>query len=343
MNSTKKIFYLLLLTFLPFIYSCEDDSPEVVNGSSYENGILLVNQGNFMQGNGSLDFYSYAQEQVIPNVYAIENEETVGGIIENVAVYEDRMFIITNNSDRIIVADPGTLQMISDVEGLITPRYITVHGDKGYVSVWGPYGPAPDYNLEDSEVVVLDLNNYTISGRIPVAAAPEGMITIGDKVFAAGHYSNIITVIDTDTDAVIEEIETEAGPTHFLIDNDDRLWVSFTSGFLIRFNPGTYEEEARIELPGDAPQGQLKMHENALFYRTTNSIYKLDLNTAVASLEKVLEAENINAFNIDPENGDILIGTAAGADPGTIVRFDSEGNELDNFAAGVFPHELIFR
>ncbi len=351
MIRTQKSFYLLLLSILlPFLYSCEDDSTEPVIDSLYENGILVVNQGNFGQGNGSLDYYSYGQEGLMRNVYEKENEEPVGGIIQNIAFHNERMYIVSNNSDKIIVADGGSLQMLNTVEGLTTPRYISFHGNKAYVSVWGPY--TADWTLESSEVAVIDLNNHSIIKRIPVAAGPEGIITIGNKVFVANSESNIITVIDANTDEIIEEIETEARPAHLLEDNNGHLWVSYSSGFIMQFNPDNYQAVKKIEIEGNAaPQGRMALHENDLYFRlsqaleypeTSDAIYRVS-TTGDAFPQLVMEKGNMYTFSVDPANGDILAGIAAGADPGTIVRFDNEGNEQDNFAAGVFPHEIIFR
>ena len=350
MNRTNKSFYLLLLAIFPFIWSCDDENPEPLAESLYGNGILVVNQGNFGQGNGSLDFYNTAENTLTRNVYEKENEEAVGGIIQNVTFNADQMYIISNNSDKIVVADANTLQMLNTVEGLTTPRYISINGEKAYVSVWGPY--TEDFTLEESEVAVLDLSDFSIEKRIPVAGGPEGIISIGNKIFVANSFSNVITVIDTETDEVIEEISTEFGPTHLLQDKNGKLWVSYSSGFLVAFNPETYQEERRITIEGDAPQGKLELYENELYFRTTeyleypetfNAIHKIKVNVAEAVPQLVLEKENIYTFSVNPQNGDILTGIASGADPGTIVRFDNEGNELDNFAAGVFPHEIIFR
>lgn len=356
MKNLNKFAFLLFLSFIPFLNSCVEDSPDPTETTTakYSDGVLVVNQGNFADADGSLDFFGFEESALSRNVYENENGEAVNGIIEDVAFYNDKMFIISNVADRIIITDADSLREISSLQGpeLVTPRYFTASGDKGYVSVWGAY-TIPGYTLDASSVAILDLNTNSLLSSIPVPAGPEGIIAVGNKVFVANSATDTLTVIDTRTDAVIEKIKTRAAPKHFVLDEAENLWVVYGSGFIAQIDPETYEEEHLLELAGDSPSGKIQLVGNTLYYHTSrygqegeifNALYKVNLSASgTSSPEKILEKENMSTFAIDPATGNIYAGIAAGAEASTIVIFDQEGKELDNFAGGRFPHELIFR
>lgn len=353
MNKLNKLFHLLPLVIILFLYSCDDDQPAPIAEAKYSNGVLVVNKGNYMQGNGSLDFYNIEEKSLSRNIFQTENNEIVGGIIEDVAFYKGKGYIISNVADKIIITDADSLREIATIQdrSLTTPRYFTASGDKGYVSVWGPY--ESDYSLQNSKVIVIDLNSNSILDSIPVPPGPEGLLAIEDKVFVANSTTDSLSVIDTKTDAVIKKIKTQSGPQQIVADSDGNPWVIFSSGYIIQFNSDTYAEETVIELSGDSPSGKVQLVGNTLYFHTSrwnddysktfNAIYKIDLSAAGTSVEPVVEKENMSTFSVDPTNGNIYAGIAAGADPGTIVVFDEDGTEQENFAAGVFPHEIIVK
>jgi YVTN family beta-propeller protein len=346
--------YLLLLSILPFLNACTDDTPEPAEGEPvYRNGILVVNQGNFSSADGSLDFYDPAEEVHTINVYQKANQEPIGGIIEDVAFHAGKAIIISNAADKVIIADENSLVEVATIEDaeLATPRYFAGSGSKGYISVWGPY--EDDWSLQNSRVAVLDLSSNTLASTIEVPAGPEGIVSIGNKVFVANSFTDTISVIDTQTDALIKKIKTHPSPSHFAVDANGQLWVVYGSGYIARINPFTYEEEKTIEISDKSLSGKIQLVGNTLYFHTSqwdesytntsNAIYKVDITAASPEAALVLEKENMRTFRVDAENGNIYGGISLGAESGTIVVFDQQGQETGNFAAGKFPHQIIFR
>jgi YVTN family beta-propeller protein len=354
MKTNNNLFYLLTLAVLSFLYSCDDagTDPVVEEQAKYSNGVLVVNQGNFSNADGSLDFFHFEDETLTPFVYQKENEEEINSIIEDVAFHNDKMYIVANAADKIVVTDADSLNKIASITdaALATPRYFTATGDKGYVSVWGPY--EDDYSLKNSKVAVLDLNSNAILSTIPVPAGPEGIVALNNKVFVANSWTDTITVIDTQTDAVIDKIKTTVPPQHFVVDSNNKLWVIFGNS-ISQIDPSSYEELMTIDFEGKSLSGKAQLVGNSLYFhtsqwnsdytKTSNGVYKIDITASSPTAEVVVEKENMRTFGIHPETGNVYGGVAVGAEAGTIVVFDKDGKELDNFASGKFPYEIIFR
>lgn len=355
MNKLNKLFYLLSIALVPLLYSCEEDGPEPVvekQEARYGNGVLVINQGNFSNADGTIDYYSFEEESLSRSIFLKENEEPIGGIIEDVAFHGDKAFIISNVADKIIITDADSLNEVATIQDaeLVTPRYFAGVGNKGYVTVWGPY--EEDWTLKNSKVAVLDLTSNSLLTTIPVPAGAEGIAAIGNKIFVANSSTDTITVIDTKTDAVIHKIKTASSPKHFVVDGNENLWVIYRNS-LSQIDPDTYEELKSVQFEGLSLSGKAQLIDNTLYVHTSrwsedysktfNAVYTIDISAAELAEELVLEKENMRAFGVDPEGERMYGGVAVGAESGTVVVFDLEGNELDNFAAGKFPHEIIIR
>ena len=113
---------------------------------------------------------------------------------------------MVNNSQKIEIANRYTFKSIDSITtGLVNPRYfVSVDGNKGYVSNWGD----PNDNTDDY-LAVLDLRTNTITSTIDVDFGPERMVTYNNKIFVAhqGAYgqNNLISVI---SGASVESIIT---------------------------------------------------------------------------------------------------------------------------------------
>ena len=72
MSNVKLIFFSLVITGLVSQSSCEDGG--TVEDLPKKTGVLIVNEGNFGQGNGSVSFYDEEQYQEIRNQLVREVE-----------------------------------------------------------------------------------------------------------------------------------------------------------------------------------------------------------------------------------------------------------------------------
>jgi YVTN family beta-propeller protein len=347
MKKPANMYMLAILLALSFLACSEEDSglPE------YRNGKLLLNTGNFSEGNGSLDFIP-AEGESIRSIFHQVNQQAPGGILEDLQFTEGKpAALISNVPDQLMLLDANTLELqarISDENALHTPRYSSWAGNELFVSTWGPF-TLPDYNLESSSLSVIDPQTQSVNANIPVPAGPEGILTVNEQLWVACSFTDTLAIVDPASRSIAKKIRTPFGPSHLLADEQNRVWLSCSSGFLLAFAADTQKELFRIDLQGASPSGKMQRQDNYLYflarsydasYNSFGSIYRIDLRAATPQPEELVSnAANLSCFLADTD-GKLWLGYAAGAEPGTLILQNAEGEQLQSWPAGIFPHQL---
>ncbi len=173
---------------------------------------------------------------------------------------------------------------------------LSADGNTAYVSNWG-----------SESVTVIDIAGDSIVDHIPVGKNPEGMILKGDNLYVASSDEDVIDIIDTQINTVVEEILLTGGddyygymPTHMSLYGDDLYVVC--SGF----NSLAVIDTATNSVRGHIPTGWYPM---AL---------------AVDAVSDVVYVANAKGEGRGPGND-------AQSQSGTIGVFDKPDN--DDFAA----------
>ena len=187
----KKVNFLILpIALLAVIFSA-CSSTEVVPKGEFATGVVIVNEGNFSEANGSIGFYNESAAEVSQDIFEKANGVATGGLIQSVYFYENLAFIIDQAGNRIEVVEAETFKSVATIaSGLNTPRYMVVANGKGYVSNWGSYDA--NFDLPDSYVAVVDLESFTILKTIKTDNGSEGLIAYGGNDYVANSNSNTI-------------------------------------------------------------------------------------------------------------------------------------------------------
>lgn len=161
-----KITKLLGVLFLGGILftSCSDDPTPSLPKGDYENGILISGEGTTAVS-GSVSFVSNDLSIVENTIYKKVNNAEFGEYVQSIAFDDDRAYIVADNQNTVTVVDRYTFDKAGTITtGLSTPRYMTVVGNKGYVTNWG----ATD-NDNDDFVAIVDLNSLVVEEKVEVA------------------------------------------------------------------------------------------------------------------------------------------------------------------------------
>lgn len=350
MKIKNNLVLALSLLVLSFSCSSDDDNHQQEPQGAYEDGMLITNEGNFGQGNGSVtyvsDDFSYTEQKVFFNV----NGTLLGDTAQSIGFYDDLAYIVVNNSQKIEVVNRYTFQSVATIDsGLSNPRYITFLSGKGYVTNWGDGS-----NPEDDFVAVINLETNTVSSTIPVEEGPERIVTNGTSIYVAhqGGYgqNNIISVIKPNSDEV-ETITVGDVPNSMVFDNQGSLYVlsggipawteNETGGQLDVINTSSNTVSATFGFDDNEHPSNLTYGES-LYYTLNGGVYKLAVGSE--ELPTTPEIEDVN-FNYMAIHNNVLYGVDAGdyTSNGTLQSFDLETNALKHSKeVGIIPSGIYF-
>ncbi len=204
--------------------------------------------------------------------------------------------------------------------------------------------------MANSSIAVFDRATHQLEKSISVPSGPEGVVIEGNMLWVANSFTDTITIVNTNTLEVAQKFKSANKPD-MLEKADGKIYV-LAGDTISRYNPSSYALEQSIKLPGNATKWQfvgnmlyfLTQEWSADYSTTYNTLYKLALSELKGQAKQVVKMNDARVFWVSPANGEIYLGVAGGADPGTLLRFGADGStQLDRQAAGVFPNQLIPR
>ena len=208
--------YLKFLLCFIIVYSCANSETEqTLNNRSF---VFVACEGNFGASNGSIHIID-------------ENGETssvndIGDVVQSLEVYNNKLFVIVNNSHKILAYDitenglslPG-IEVSTNGSG---PREMVIVNDNLYFTNWNT-----------NDVKILNLFNYTISDFISFNGKPESIIYDNNSLYVGiqlnNDYtdSNLMYRVDPNSGNILNEYEIGYGPTS-IINANDEIYVANT-------------------------------------------------------------------------------------------------------------------
>ena len=332
----------LLLLIIPVLVSC--DPAEETRLFPPGGGYIILNEGNYLAGNGSLSFYSTATKEIYNSIFGEMNQRALGDIPSFMAVDGDRGFIVVNNSGTIEVVNMQTMESLATITGLNSPRQMVIHGRKGYVS-----------SLFSNEITVIDLDDMVVTGSIDIACTSEAMVISGTRLFSA-HWSGgrSIIVTDLEREEVIETIVVGLEPESMVLDRDKKLWVLCTGGWngeevpaIFRISTVTYEKEAEMPFRtvNDNPSSlTINMTGDTLYY-LDEGVRRLTLTEASLPAEPFIEAGDRLFYKLAAGAGGQICVTDAidYQQKGDFLVYNSWGELTDIEQTGIIPGFILLK
>jgi len=341
----KTLLLSIVILFMTGLCSCtlfEQNDPSPDTGYSYlqDDGLFLVNEGNFMGGNGSLSFYSFKSSVIYNGLFNEINGRPLGDIPNSITLYGDRLYIVVNNSGKIEVTERATLKSVKTIRELDSPRNILVVGQNiAFVT-----------SLWSKKIIVIDLNDYSVSGFIDIRRSSEAITMVRNKVYVSCWSSgNEVMVIDPVSRKVTDSINVGIEPESMVTDKYERLWVLCSGGYsgdnypkLITINTLTDEVEKTFQFPS-----KLLSPASLCINRTGDTIYYIE-----RGLRRMSVADNelpvtyfvppsgrmFYKLSVDQRNGDVFATNAIDyQQKGYLLRINRNGKVIDSARAGIIP------
>ncbi len=352
MNHAKTDIGLLLALLLILLNSCMNDDQWIEqqrNDSSTlpDKGLFIINEGNFMYGNSSLSLYDPEKKQVQNDLFFSVNALPLGDVAQSMNIHNGLGYIVINNSGKIYIINSSTGKYVGKITGLISPRYIHFISDtKAYIT-----------DLYAAAISIYNPSTGLITGTIPTPghSSTETMIQMGNHLFVScWSNDNTILVIDTQTDQVINQIQTAAQPSGLVLDRNDKLWVLCGGGNgigqtakLLRLDPLTLTLEREFSFNASDKPSRLvidRQKETLLFLN--NGIWKMAIDSDHLPDQHFIASKGnlYYGLTIDPVNSEIYYSDAIDyLQKGIIYRCSFEGARIDSFKTGIIPGAFCFK
>jgi hypothetical protein len=192
--------------------------------ASDKQGLYVFNGGN--QGksiDGSLSFINFSKQEVTNGVFAAKNGRSLGGTVQNGAIYKGNLYIAVYGSRTIEVMDKLTLESVKQIaiptdydDG---PRYIIADDNYVYASLYS------------GEVIRINPETQEIDKVVKVGPNPEEMVIVNGFLYVVNSdglnyengYANGMSVskIDLATFSEAKKIEVGVNPTRIATDGEN--------------------------------------------------------------------------------------------------------------------------
>jgi hypothetical protein len=341
--------------------ACDKNEDPQDDSNSYHHGTLILNEGNFMDNNGTVTHR--LGNHVKYDIFQAENLRSLSGSITGYATAGERGVLLVDNStggqDKIEIVDAKTFKSLATVPSteIENPREVLkINEDKVYISAWDATGSWPNTYINPGYVAVLDVKSGKITKKIPVQHGAESMVKVGAEVYVGSVYSdkNLITVIQTTNDAVSATLTTGLNPEVIGIDAQQKLW--FFDGELKRLNTGTKTVEAALKVKDAArtaskfsmsKDGRKILYTLSYFdenFVEKGALYQTDISASEVNTTTSLISRTFYGVDVDPGTGQIYGSIVPSfKQAGYVLRYQEDGTLIDSIKAEIGPSKFFFQ
>lgn len=341
----RNILFFSILILL--VSSCKKDGPTDDGGNtvitSGNNGVYVVNEGNFQFGNASVSYYADGMTEAMQDLFQPANNRPLGDVCQSMYFFNNKAYIVVNNSGKVEVVNSNTFVSTATITGFNSPRYfLPVSNSKAYVT-----------DLYANNISIVDLSSGTRTGTIACAGNTEELLLVFGNTFVTNRDKDKLYVINTQTDILADSISIGFGANSIVEDKNGKIWVlcngkSNTNATLHRIDPinRSVESTYTFGTTTDSPWRLDINGSNDTLYFLNTDCYRMAINeSALPTVPFVASnGRNFYGIGINPNNGNVYLADAIDyVQRGKIYIYKPDGNPVSEFLAGIIPGDFYFR
>jgi len=346
MNKIKTIALLIGVIFI--VNACRKDKPSINQDPSIiisnNRGVYITNEGNFQFGNAKVSYYDIANATVNEDLFQQTNNRPLGDDCQSMNIFNDKIYIVVNNSGKIEVVDKKTFKSIGTISNLQSPRYfLPVSNAKAYVT-----------DLYSNSISIVDLTSNVKTGSILCKGWTEELLLSYGNAFVTNMLTDKVYVINTATDSIEDSIQVGYASNSIREDKYGMIWV-LSSGSnqlnklasLCKINPISRQVEKTLFFtnPSDEPfKLNINFTKDTLYY-INKSIYRFPITSSSITNNVFINKETANfyAIGIEPYTGIVYVADAIDyVQKGIIYRYKPDGTLINSFKAAIIPGNFYF-
>lgn len=332
------------------VWNCKTSDPEP---TPYESGVLIINEGNFSDNNGTISFLSRTGNTVATNILQAANPSFLpSGLVEGYTEVNGKGLILIDNTapnqDKVEIVDTGTFKSRTTLKtpDIENPRQVISAGpNKAYVSCWDISGSGNAFYKDPGYVAVVDLNTGTLVKKIPAVKGVEKMVVAGTEAFVGSNaYSGnqTLLIIDLNTDTEKQRIAFGSTPEPIALDANGKLWIQ-AGNDLVQFNPSDRTVAKRLTFAAAPGSVTISPDKRTFYYTLSGRTYRISIDATTASGSQVI-ARSFNSLGVDPQTNRIYGSVIPSyKQAGYVLRYESSGALVDSVRAEIAPSGFYFR
>lgn len=334
-----KNLYLGIIASAFLFASCSSDNDDNIDVplGAYDNGIIILNEGNFGTPNASVSYVSNDLATFQNDIFKVVNTpQVLGDVAQSLTFSNEKAFIVVNNSNEVEVVNRYTFKSLGTItEKLENPRYSIVLNDKLYVT-----------NSISNAVTVYDAKTYAYITSIPVDKTVEKIVTANGKLYVMNGsygYGNEVTVISPSTNKVLSTITVGDG-INSIEEKDGSVYVlcgDADSSKLFKINSST---DTATSITSTTLKGAANMDIDGskIYYTQAGSAYAMDLNATAFNTTPLFTTTYVaysTFYGFGVIDGKIYSANANGfTKDGEVTVYSSTGTVLKTLTVGRGPN-----
>lgn len=343
MKKMKKIAALMLLPMLCafVVVSCNTTS----STPSFK-AVLVVCQGNYGSGNGSITHYNTETKTATQDYYALNNAgRSLGDTPMSLSMWSTYCFIPVKGE--VAVIDPRTGMFKRSITGLNKPNTVGVVGlVKGFMT-----------DVSEPTIKIFHAETGVFVDTINLSSAADKLVLVGDKYIYTNQwsYGKQILKINAISNKVEDSIEVGVQPSCLAADASGNLWTITDGGY--DGNPlGNVDPQivkVRIDEQGKmtiahkwtltkGPNYQIGVSSwgASIYYTAGDKLYKFEASATTPPTTPIITVAGANFSNVveDPFTGDIYLSDVKDyVSKGAVYRYSKDFKLIDTFETGIMP------
>lgn len=327
----------LLGISLSLTYCDKDDQvPEKPSLLGIEKGLIILNEGNFMRGNASVDLLNLETDEIQHGVFERANEVAPGDVAHSGRQIDSLFYLVLNNSGKIAVVSLRNFSLVRTIEGFNSPRYIE------------PISPTLAYvsDLYANHLYLVDLIFGKVIDSIPIKGMTERMVMMDQKVFVANNDNNHVFVIDPKKHRVVDSIFVGGNSNEVYALGQDLMVLrnagpfNTNRGAVISIDPTSNTVLKISEFQTDEKMwySRASVDASTFYFSIGNEIYTYK----DPGISKLFAVDGLALHNFVVFEGMLWLSDAKDYQQlGEVIQFDQNGKELSRYKSGIIPSQAI--
>lgn len=286
----RKILPFVFASAMLFTVACNSDNDSLPTNITYENGILISNEGGYSTPTSEVSFLSNNWTTGYGSIYgANNNNEILGKVLQTIGLQGNYAYLVCNVPNKIEVVNRYSFKKITTVTAnLDNPRYIAFSGGQYFVTNNNFTTHVSKLNIYGSDHSFVKTINFDrmaekvveANGSI-VVQTDGGVYNFGTNTMDPSGYT--ITIVKPTTNAVDKTVTLPSkGIIQDLISyNGDAYTLASdnTSSYIYKINSadGTFTTTTLTGIPNGQ---RLRIANSKIYFATgNNKIYTMALGS----------------------------------------------------------------